>query len=277
MNERKAKSSPVVLITGCSSGIGQALAEAFHAAGCTTYASARKPDSLAALTAKGIRPLALDVTDAASIAAAVRTVEAEHGAIDILVNNAGIPVMGPTAEIPLELLRQQWETNLTGPVALVQAAVPAMIERGAGLIVNIGSVSGVLTTPFAGPYCASKAALGSLNDALRMELKPFGIDVVLVQPGGVQSSLGAGATAQTAQVKWKLYARYAVAIARRAGASQVGAMPAPVFAARLVKGLLASRRQSHIRLGTGSGMLVRLARLPTGIKDRVLMKRFGLA
>ena len=276
MNAIQSK-PPVVLITGCSSGIGQALADAFHAAGCITYASARRLEALAALQAKGVQPLALDVTDAASVTAAVRAVEASHGAIDILVNNAGIPVMGPTAEIPLALLRQQWETNLTGPMALVQAAVPAMIQRGSGLIVNIGSISGVLTTPFAGPYCASKAALASLNDALRMELKPFGIDVVLVQPGGVQSGLGSGATAQTAQIHWKLYARYAASIARRAGASQVGAMPAPVFAARLVKGLLSPRRRSHFRLGTGSGTLVQLARLPARIKDRVLMKRFGLA
>jgi NAD(P)-dependent dehydrogenase (short-subunit alcohol dehydrogenase family) len=275
MNARKDRPSPVVLITGCSSGIGHALAEAFHAAGCTTYASARRIDALASLTAKGIQPLAIDVTDTASIAAAVRTVEERHGAVDILVNNAGIPVMGPTAEIPLEQLRQQWDTNLTGPVAMVQAVVPAMMKRGTGLIVNIGSVSGVLTTPFAGAYCASKAALHSLNDALRMELKPFGIDVVLVQPGGVQSGFGAGATAQTGQVRWKLYARYAEGIARRAGASQVGAMPASVFAATLVRRLL-SGGKSHLRLGTRSSTLIRMARLPTRIKDRILMKRFGL-
>lgn len=268
---------PVVLITGCSSGIGYALAEAFHAQGCITYATARKKEALAALASAGIHTLTLDVTRGESIQACVSAIEAQSGPIDLLVNNAGIPVMGPTSELSLAELRLQWETNLTGPVALVQAVVPGMIKRGSGRIVNVGSVSGLLTTPFAGPYCASKAALHSLNDALRMELKPFGIEVLLVQPGGVQSGFGAGAKAQTAQRQWKFYARFAEGIAKRAGASQEGAMPTPVFAKAFVKQVLAKNPKPVIRLGAGSATLPRLARLPVAVKDRLLMKRFGLA
>jgi len=269
--------TPVVLITGCSSGIGYALAEAFHARGCTTYATARRPETLDALATKGIHTLALDVTSAASIQACVAAIEAEHGAVEVLVNNAGIPVMGPTAELPLEQLRQQWETNLTAPVAMVQAVVPSMARRGRGRIVNVGSVSGLLTTPFAGPYCASKAALHSLSDALRMELKPFGIDVLMVQPGGVQSNFGAGAVAQTQQQPWRLYARFAEGIAKRAGASQEGATPTPVFAQAFVQAVLADHPAPVIRLGAGGRTLPLLARLPVAVKDRLLMKRFGLS
>ena len=271
------KENPVVLVTGCSSGIGYALAEAFHARGCTTYASARKPETLGALAAQGIRTLALDVTDAASIRAAVSAVESQHGAVDVLVNNAGIPVMGPTAELPLDELRRQWETNLTAPVAMVQAVVPAMVRQGSGRIVNVGSVSGLLTTPFAGPYCASKAALHSLNDALRMELKPFGIEVLLVQPGGIQSGFGAGAKAQTQKHSWQLYAKFAEGIAKRAGASQEHATPTPVFAKAFVQEVLADSPRPVIRLGAGSSALPRVARLPVWIKDRLLMRRFGLS
>lgn len=269
------KAKRVVLITGCSSGIGYALAEAFHAAGCITYATARKPETLAALAAKGIRTLALDVTDAASIQQCVGHVDAQHGAVDVLVNNAGIPVMGPTAELPLDELRQQWATNLTGPVAMVQAVLPAMARRGTGRIVNVGSVSGLLTTPFAGPYCASKAALHSLNDALRMELKPFGITVLLVQPGGVQSGFGDSAKSQTAKT-WTLYARFAEGIAKRAAASQDKAMPTAEFAAAMVRAVLAEQPKPVIRLGEGSRLLPRVARLPVALKDRLLMRRFGL-
>lgn len=266
----------VVLITGCSSGIGYALAEAFHARGYTTYATARKPETLKALEAKGIHTLALDVTNAESIAAATSQVRKIHGGVDVLVNNAGIPVMGPTAELPLEELRRQWETNLTAPVAMAQAVVPGMVKKGAGRIINVGSVSGILTTPFAGPYCASKAALHSLNDALRMELKPFGIAVLLVQPGAIQSGFGAGAQAQTQRQVWKLYAPYAEGIAKRAGASQENSTPTAVFAKKFVDAAMAKHPRAVIRLGSGSSALPRLARLPEAIKDRLLMKRFGL-
>lgn len=270
------KNRPVVLITGCSSGIGYALAEAFHARGCVTYATARKPEALARLADQGLHTLALDVTRADSIRECVSAIEAQNGAVDLLVNNAGIPVMGPTAELSLEELRSQWETNLTAPVAMVQAVVPGMVRQGAGRIVNVGSVSGLLTTPFAGPYCASKAALHSLNDALRMELKPFGIEVLLVQPGGVQSGFGAGAQAQTGQRPWALYGRYSAGIARRAGASQEQATPTPVFAQALVRAVLAKHPKAIIRLGAGSATLPLFARLPVPMKDWLLMKRFGL-
>lgn len=269
-------SAPVVLISGCSSGIGRALAERFHQEGCRVWATARNPERIRDLADQGMRTHALDVTSSDSIAACVAAVEAEHGAVDMLVNNAGIPVMGPTAEVALEDLRAIWETNLTGVVALTQAVIPQMVARGSGRIVNIGSVSGILTTPFAGPYCASKAALHHLNDALRMELAPFGLEVLLIQPGGIASGFGDAARAQTGAGQWRLYADYREGIARRAGASQENSTPATEFARDCVAAVLASRPQPVVRIGSGSGLLPRLAKLPLRVKDRLLMKRFGL-
>lgn len=266
----------VVLITGCSSGIGRALALAFHEHGCLVYASARKPETLSELCARGIRTLKLDVTRGEDIAAAVALIQTQHQAIDILINNAGIPVMGPVAELPLDELRQQWETNLTAPMALIQAALPAMIAHRRGRIVNIGSVSGILTTPFAGPYCASKAALHAMNEALRMELKPFGIEVLLVQPGAIESGFGASAHAQTGGHAWRLYAAYAQGIAKRAGASQEHATPATVFAQQLLRAVLAPHPQATIRIGAGSRLLPLLACLPQALRDAILLRRFGL-
>lgn len=268
--------SPIVLISGCSSGIGRALAERFHASGCQVWATARDPARLADLAGQGMRTHALDVTDADSVAACVAAVEAEHGAVDVLINNAGIPVMGPTAEVSLDDLQAIWDTNLTGVVALSQAVIPKMVARGAGRIVNIGSVSGILTTPFAGPYCASKAALHHLNDALRMELTPFGLDVLLIQPGGIASGFGDAASRQTEAGQWQLYARYRDGIARRAGASQEQSTPAADFARDCAAAVLAARPRPVTRIGAGSGLLPRLARLPVRVKDRLLMRRFGL-
>ncbi|MBY8964581.1 SDR family NAD(P)-dependent oxidoreductase [Algiphilus sp.] len=273
---KASDSAPVVLITGCSTGIGRALAKRFQQAGCTTWATARRPDAIDDLPASGIHTTALDVTDSVSISSAVRTVESTHGRIDILINNAGIPVMGPVAEVPLDDLRQLWETNLTGPVAMAQAVIPGMVERRSGHIVNVGSVSGILTTPFAGPYCASKGALHHLNDAMRMELKAFGIFVQLVQPGGIASNFGASAKSQTAR-EWKLFAAYKEGIERRAGASQERATPTDAFAQSLVAAVLASKPKPIVRIGAGSDLLPRLAKLPVRVKDRLLSRRFGLA
>ena len=181
-----------VLVTGCSTGIGRAVAKELKARGHRPFATARKLESLADLEAEGIETLRLDVTDATSIRAAVGTVVERTGRVDVLVNNAGINAFGPIAELPLEELRAVLETNVVGLVAVLQAVFPAMAAKRAGRIINVGSVVGLLPTPFAAGYCASKAAVHSLSEVLRQEVKPFGIEVVIVQPGGVDGIDGAG-------------------------------------------------------------------------------------
>ena len=177
----------VVLITGCSSGIGEATARRLSRAGHTVYASARRPGTMAELVAGGCRPLALDVTDEASMVAAVGRVEAEQGRLDVLVNNAGYGLYGPVEQLPPDELRRQFETNLFGLVRLCQLVLPGMRERRSGRIVNVSSMGGRTTLPGGGAYHASKYAVEAISDALRIEVRRFGIDVVLIEPGVVRT------------------------------------------------------------------------------------------
>ena len=181
-----------ILITGCSSGIGAALAREFGKRGHRVYATARRVESLAALEVEGIRGLALDVNDDSSIARALDTVSREAGHLDLLVNNAGFSQVGAVVDLTREDLRRQYETNVIAPMAVTGQAVPllraAVAKNGGAVVANVGSIVGLFTTPFAAAYCSSKAAVHSLTDALRMELAPFGIHVVSIQPGGVRSS-----------------------------------------------------------------------------------------
>lgn len=178
----------VALVTGASSGIGKATVLALVAAGFTTYATARRPAALADLSAQGCRPLALDVTSEESMVAAVQAVEAEHGAVDLLINNAGYGLNGPVEELALNEVRHEFETNVFGLIRLSQLVLPEMRRQGRGRIVNVGSIGGTFTAPGAGAYHASKYAVEAFSDALRMEVRHFGIDVVLIQPTGVYTA-----------------------------------------------------------------------------------------
>ncbi|ARQ70788.1 SDR family oxidoreductase [Streptomyces marincola] len=177
-----------VLITGCSSGIGRACALRLHRAGHTVYATARDPDSIADLAERGLRTLRLDVTDGPGMRAAVEAVEAEHGAVGVLVNSAGYALSGPVEEVEPEAVRRQFETNVVGPHRLNRLVLPAMRARGRGTIVNISSIFGRYGVPGAGFYQASKHALEAMSDALRLEVAPFGVRVLLIEPGPVRST-----------------------------------------------------------------------------------------
>jgi NAD(P)-dependent dehydrogenase (short-subunit alcohol dehydrogenase family) len=179
--------SEVVLVTGCSSGIGAATARVLAAAGHTVYATARTPDTLTDLVAAGCRALALDVTDEASMVAAVTAVERAHGAVDVLVNNAGYGQYGPIEQVPLDQVRRQFETNVFGLVRLTQLVLPGMRAQRHGRIVNVSSMGGRTTLPGGGYYHASKYAVEAISDALRLEVRQFGIDVVLIEPGVVRT------------------------------------------------------------------------------------------
>lgn len=268
-----------VLITGCSSGIGYSLARDFRQRRHRVFASARRPESLSELKAENFDIVALDVTDPASIQRAVDEVLAAAGRIDLLINNAGFGLFGPTIELPLPEIRRQFETNVVGALALIQAVVPHMVRHGFGRIVNVTSVSAVLTTPFAGAYCASKAAMQSFSEALRMELAPLGVDVVAVQPGAIQSRFGDNAASLTGQFggPGSLYHPIAEFLIKRAQTSQENATPTDEFSRTLVDLLTQPVPPRLIRLGEGSTRFPLLKRLmPEGMLDRMLMKRFGL-
>ncbi|HEX5145701.1 MAG TPA: oxidoreductase [Conexibacter sp.] len=187
--------SKAVLITGCSSGIGQATARRLAAGGWTVYATARRPESIAELEAAGCRTLALDVTDEDSMAAAVRTVEQTHGAVGVLINNAGYSQSGAIETVPLDAARRQFETNVFGLARLTQLVLPKMRDQRWGKIVNLGSMGGKLVFPGGGWYHATKHALEAISDALRFEVRGFGIDVILLEPGLITTEFGNAAAA----------------------------------------------------------------------------------
>src|SRR3954454_21434859 len=186
--------SHAVLITGCSSGIGHATAQRLAGRGFTVYAAARRVESIAGLEAHGCRVLALDVTDEDSMQAAVATVVEEQGAVGALVNNAGYSQSGAIEEVPLDEVRRQFETNVFGLVRMCQLVLPGMRAQGHGRIVNVSSMGANFTFPGGGFYHATKYAVEAISDALRFEVKHFGIDVVIVQPGIIRTGFADAAT-----------------------------------------------------------------------------------
>jgi NAD(P)-dependent dehydrogenase (short-subunit alcohol dehydrogenase family) len=193
--------SKAVLITGCSSGIGQATALRLVGSGWTVYATARRPETLTELQAAGCKTLALDVTDEPSMQAAVEEIERAEGAIGVLINNAGYSQSGAIETVPLEAVRRQFETNVFGLVRLTQLVLPKMRAQRWGKIVNVGSMGGRLSFPGGGHYHATKHALEAISDAMRFELRGFGIDVILLEPGLITTEFGETATASMADVE----------------------------------------------------------------------------
>ena len=180
----------VILITGASSGIGFDAAASLARQGHRVYAAARRVERMEPLKALGVVPLRMDVTDEASMEAGVRTVLEAEGRIDVLVNNAGYGYFGAIENVSMEEARRQQEVNVFGLARLCQLVLPSMRERGSGRIVNTASVAGKTVLYFGGWYHVSKYSVEALSDALRMELKPFGIDVSMIEPGGIRTDWG---------------------------------------------------------------------------------------
>ena len=182
--------SNAVLITGCSTGIGRATALRLAAAGHPVFATARRLESIADLASAGCTVLACDVTDEASMRAAVESVEKSAGAVGALVNNAGYGSEGPVEEVPMDEVRRQFETNVFGLARMCQLVLPGMRRQGYGRIVNLSSMGGRMTLPGGGFYHATKYAVEALSDALRFEVRGFGVEVVVIEPGAIKTEFG---------------------------------------------------------------------------------------
>lgn len=180
----------VILITGASSGIGFDAARTLARQGHRVYAAARRVERMEPLKEDGVVPVRMDVTDDDSMQACVRTILEQEGCIDILVNNAGYGYFGAIENVPLEEARRQMEVNVFGLARLCQLVLPSMRKQGSGRIVDISSVAGKAVVFFGGWYHVSKYSVEALSDALRMEVKPFGIDVSIVEPGGIKTDWG---------------------------------------------------------------------------------------
>lgn len=179
--------SKVALVTGASSGIGESIAVALAADGWRVYAVARRVERMASLEQHGIRPFRMDVTDDASMVAGIDRIIEQEGRIDLLVNNAGYGSYGPVEHVSIAEARRQFEVNVFGPARLVQLVTPHMRDRHSGRIVNISSIGGKVHEPLGAWYHATKFALEGFSDSLRVELAPFGIDVVIIEPGPIRS------------------------------------------------------------------------------------------
>ncbi|TVP90958.1 MAG: SDR family oxidoreductase [Pseudomonadaceae bacterium] len=267
----------VALITGCSTGIGQALADVCLQQGYQVWATARRPETLEPLVAKGAIAMQLDVNDSEQLEACAARIRDEAGRLDLLINNAGYGAMGPLLDADRNTLLKQFDTNVFAPIQLVRACAD-LLREAKGLVVNIGSVSGVTTTPFSGVYCASKAALHALSEALRMELHPFGIKVLTVQPGAIASDFGNNATAAITMREGSWFKPWEKAVQARAKASQkASSTSAEDFAIELMRYVKNPLRPETALIGTSSRSMVRMKRwLPTSILESQLRKRFGL-
>ena len=191
-------SDRVVLVTGASSGIGEATATRLAAAGFTVYGAARRADRIAELP--GVIPIEMDITDDAQVSAAVQRIIDEQGRLDVLVNNAGYAQYGPVEDISIEAARRQFDVNIFGLALLTQLVIPHMRAHGKGTIVNVSSMGGRIYTPLGAWYHATKHALEGWSDCLRVELKPMGIDVVIIEPGGIATEFSDVLAQHTAEV-----------------------------------------------------------------------------
>lgn len=180
----------IALVTGASSGIGESAAILLQQAGFKVYGAARRVDKMKNLQSKGISVISLDITDEDSIVNCVNTIIEKEGRIDVLINNAGYGSYGAVEDVPLEEARRQFDVNIFGLARLTQLIIPTMRANKYGKIVNISSMAGKVYTPFGAWYHATKFALEGWSDCLRIEVKPFGIDVVIVEPGGIKTPWG---------------------------------------------------------------------------------------
>jgi len=275
--------SKAVLITGCSSGIGRATAERLAQGDWPVYATARRLDSIADLEEKGCRLLALDVCDEQSMAAAVTAVETEHGAVGVLVNNAGYSQSGAVESVPMDQVRRQFETNVFGLLRLTQLVLPGMRRQRWGRVVNLSSMGGRLTFPGGGIYHASKHAVEALGDALRFEVRGFGIDVVTIEPGLIRTEFGETAVGSLAapQSNGGPYGEFNAAVGKATAEaydsgplSKLGAGPDAV--ARTIERAIKSRRpRARYRVTASAKLLLTQRRMmPDRAWDAFLRSQF---
>ncbi|NJN99293.1 MAG: SDR family oxidoreductase [Anaerolineales bacterium] len=272
------------VITGASTGIGAACALYLDRLGWRVFAGVRKPadgDALRQQASDRLTPLLLDVTDSAAIAAAAAAVTAAVGETGLtgLVNNAGIAQGGPLEFLPMADLRRQFEINVIGQIAVTQAFLP-LLRQGRGRVVNMGSVSGRVAMPFMGPYAASKFALEALTDSLRVELRPWGIHVAIIEPGPIATPIWQKSLATADELSHALppagQTLYGAAIARArqrlVSASQAGS-PAEAVARVVAHALTAQRPQTRYPLGRGVRLAILFARFtPDRLRDWLITR-----
>lgn len=251
--------SKIALVTGASSGIGEATALKLKSIGYTVYAAARRLDRMRPLAKAGVHVLAMDVTDDASMQAGIREIIAGSGRIDVLVNNAGYGSYGAVEDVPLDEARAQFDVNVFGAVRLAQLVLPHMRSQRAGTIVNITSMGGKIYTPLGAWYHGTKFALEAISDCLRMEVQPFGIDVVVIEPGGIKTEWAGIAADKLREVSGgKAYAGQAHAMAESMDgeASRKRQSPPELIADTIAKAVSARKPKTRYAVGFGARPMI---------------------
>jgi NAD(P)-dependent dehydrogenase (short-subunit alcohol dehydrogenase family) len=275
--------SNAVLITGCSTGIGRATAEHLAGKGLTVYATARRVDAIADLEGKGCRTLALDVTSEESMRAAVDAVVEREGAVGALVNNAGYSQSGAVESVAMDEVRRQFETNVFGLVRMCQLVLPGMRGQGRGRIVNVSSMGGNFTFPGGGFYHATKYAVEAISDALRFEVRDFGVGVAIIQPGIIKTSFADTAVGHLAPAEGDgPYAAFNAAVGtatvdvyeRRVAAATMGAGPEAVAKA-IHHAITAPRPKIRYRVPPALNLVIAQRRMtPDRLWDRMMATAF---
>ncbi len=273
--------SKAVLITGCSSGIGRATAVELAAAGWKVYASARRLQSISDLRERGCETLSLDVNDEASMSAAVETVSAAEGAVGVLVNNAGYSQSGAVETVPVGQVRRQFETNVFGLIRMCQLVLPGMREQRWGRIVNLSSMGGRLTFPGGGVYHASKYAVEAISDALRFEVRGFGVDVVVIEPGLIVTKFGDTAAASVSETEAEsAYADFNRKVASTTEEAYTGPMaklggPPETVAKAIAQALASDRPKPRYAVTPSARLLINSRRLtPDRLWDLMMARQF---
>lgn len=244
--------SKVALVTGASSGIGEATALKLNQLGYTVYAVARRTDRMSALAEVGIEIMSMDVTNDASMQTGIERIITKSGRIDVLVNNAGYGSYGAVEDVPLDEARAQFDVNVFGAVRLIQLATPYMRKQGSGTVINITSMGGKIHTPLGAWYHGTKFALEAISDCLRLELKPFGIDVVVIELGGIKTEWAGIASEKLLHTSGQgSYASQAAAMANSMVSEQSRKMQSPpsVIANTIAKAVLSKKPKTRYAVG----------------------------
>jgi NAD(P)-dependent dehydrogenase (short-subunit alcohol dehydrogenase family) len=271
--------SPVALVTGGSSGIGESTARALLAKGFVVHAVARRVDRMAALAELGVHTHPMDVTDDASMVAGIERIIDEQGRIDVLVNNAGYGSYGAVEDVPIDEARRQFEVNVFGLARLVQLVTPHMRAQGSGRIINISSIGGKFYEPFGAWYHATKFAVEGFSDSLRMELRPFGVQVVLIEPGPIRTEWNEIARdsllERSGDGPYASYARHAHDVMERFDEPSRASTPEEV-ADKIVKAALAKRPAARYPVGRGARVITTSRDLlPDRVFDEVVSRTYG--
>jgi len=265
----------VILVTGASSGLGLATATALVAAGHTVYGASRSISKAKDLTFK---PLQMDVTDDASVNAAIATIIKAEGKIDVLINNAGNGITGPLYAMPVDIAKKQFEVNFFGVVRVSSAVLPGMIEKGAGMVINVGSLAGLFGLPYQGLYSASKFAIEGYSESLRMELRNTGVKVTVLNPGDFKTDFTGNREKVPFTLKNdKLKAEFEAAVAAMEKDESIGAAPSKL-AAEVVKIVDKTNPKHNYLIGAiGQTIAVTLKSvLPGGLFVKLMNDHYGI-